>query len=455
MTNKSVPAGKTKAGKAKTGKTKTGKDKAVRGQLRAAAAAHLAAAPHDEHTVTQVAKTLDASGGAVGNALMALAAAGHARLTCEKPRRFRATDTTASAARFTVPVTAPKATPTAASQTPVPAPAAVTDAPAPAPTTSAATTGTPAGKPSGTPASTSAPVATVTAAEKQAGRKRDPKPVASLETAQPETAPSDAGPVIRPNGQAYHPRDLGGHRDVEVLRRLRDAGVAALLYGPPGTGKTSMVEAAFTDLITVAGDNDTTVADLVGEYTQNPDGTYEFVHGPLVVAMREGRALLIDDATLIPANVLAVLYPALDGRREIYIKAHKNEAVTAAPGFYVIAGHNPGAHGAVLTEALSSRFCFQVEVSSDLDLAKDLGIHPKAITVAKNLRRRVGTGDVSWCPNLRELLGFRTIAEVLGDEVAFANLIGIAPVEDREAVAEAVTTALGREVASLALGKRL
>jgi MoxR-like ATPase len=43
------------------------------------------------------------------------------------------------------------------------------------------------------------------------------------------------------------------------LRRLRDAGIAALLYGPPGTGKTSLVEAAFDDLITVAGDGDTAV----------------------------------------------------------------------------------------------------------------------------------------------------------------------------------------------------
>jgi len=65
--------------------------------------------------------------------------------------------------------------------------------------------------------------------------------------------------------------------DVEALRKLRDAGVPALLYGPPGTGKTSLIEAAFgDDLITVAGDGDTTAADLVGEYTQKPDGTFEF-----------------------------------------------------------------------------------------------------------------------------------------------------------------------------------
>ena len=72
--------------------------------------------------------------------------------------------------------------------------------------------------------------------------------------------------------------------------------------------------------------------------------------------MTEGRVLLIDDATLISPQVLAVAYPAMDGRREIIVKAHKGETITAADGFYVIGGHNPGVHGAVLTEALSSRF---------------------------------------------------------------------------------------------------
>ena len=124
--------------------------------------------------------------------------------------------------------------------------------------------------------------------------------------------------------------------DVEVLRKLRDAGVPALLYGPPGTGKTSLIEAAFgDDLITVAGDGDTTAADLVGEYTQNPDGTFAFIYGPLIRAMQEGKVLFIDDATLISPAVLAVAYPAMDGRREITVKAHKGEVIKAADGFYV------------------------------------------------------------------------------------------------------------------------
>jgi nitric oxide reductase NorQ protein len=51
----------------------------------------------------------------------------------------------------------------------------------------------------------------------------------------PPAAPTPAvpGPVARPGGQVYQPRALADMPDVEALRRLREAGVPALLYGPP------------------------------------------------------------------------------------------------------------------------------------------------------------------------------------------------------------------------------
>ena len=54
--------------------------------------------------------------------------------------------------------------------------------------------------------------------------------------------------------------------------------------------------------------------------------------------MTDGRPLFIDDATLISPKVLAVVYPAMDGRRQITVKAHTGETITAKDGFYVIAG---------------------------------------------------------------------------------------------------------------------
>ena len=111
--------------------------------------------------------------------------------------------------------------------------------------------------------------------------------------------PGRRQPVRRPNGELYFPRRLAGGTDIDVLRRLRDKKIPVLLYGPPGTGKTALVEAAFGDLLTVAGTGDTCVDDFLGSYFPLPDGGYEFVYGPLVVAMREGRPLLVDDATLM------------------------------------------------------------------------------------------------------------------------------------------------------------
>jgi MoxR-like ATPase len=253
----------------------------------------------------------------------------------------------------------------------------------------------------------------------------------------------------------YHPRALSGLSDVTALRRLRDAGVAALMYGPPGTGKTSVVEAAFPDLVTVQGDGDTLVADFVGDHTKTPDGNYEFIHGPLVTAMREGRPLFIDDATLIPPTVLAVVYPAMDGRRQIGIKANHGETIDAADGFYVVAGHNPGVHGAVLSDALSSRFSAQIRVSTDYDLALALGVDPKAVRVARNLGTQQANGEIGWAPQLRELLAFERIAAVLGKAAAAGNLIGIAPDEDRDTVAAVVRDVFGTTAEPLALGTRI
>jgi midasin (ATPase involved in ribosome maturation) len=145
-------------------------------------------------------------------------------------------------------------------------------------------------------------------------------------------------------------RGAGG-TDIDVLRRPRGDNIAVLLYGPPGTGKTSLVEAAFADVVTIAGHGDTCVEDLLGSWTPMTSGGFVYSHGPLVTAMREGRALLVVVGWGWWGLVLAVLYPAMDGRATITIPAHANETVTAAQGFYVIAGHNPGVHGAILTEA--------------------------------------------------------------------------------------------------------
>jgi nitric oxide reductase NorQ protein len=384
------------------------------GELRAMVARVLVDCGGTAQTPRNIAAALGGrSSGAVGNALKVLADRGEAEVAATAPLMYRATAKTAGVAATTI-------TPPASASSGAPRHRRPKKTPAtpPASTTPPARTGARTGAATG-------PAAVVT------------------------------GPVTRPNGMTYHPRQLSGLPDVTALRRLREAGLAALLYGPPGTGKTSVVEAAFPDCIPVQGDGDTVVADFVGDFTKTPDGEYVFVHGPLVRAMREGVPLFIDDATLIPPTVLAVVYPAMDGRRQIVIKANSGELVNAEPGFYVVAGHNPNVHGAILTDALASRFSVQVHVSSDYDLADQLGVDKKAVRVARNLAARQERGEVGWAPQLRELLAFQKIAAVLGTDAAAGNLVGIAPEEDRGTVAAVVRDAFGRVITPLALGARI
>ncbi|SFK89254.1 hypothetical protein SAMN05421835_14218 [Amycolatopsis sacchari] len=145
----------------------------------------------------------------------------------------------------------------------------------------------------------------------------------------------------------------------------------------------------------------------------------------------------------------------MDGRRQIIIKANGGEVIDAAPGFYVVAGHNPGVHGAVLTDALSSRFAAQIHVSTDYDLAPQLKIDKRAVKIARNLATRHANGETGWAPQLRELLAFQKIADVLGAEAAAGNLVGTAPEEDRATVAAVVRQVFGKDLAPLALGTRI
>jgi MoxR-like ATPase len=245
---------------------------------------------------------------------------------------------------------------------------------------------------------------------------------------------------------------LAGGTDIDVLRRLREHNTPVLLYGPPGTGKTSLVEAAYPDLLTIAGHGDTTVEDFTGSYIPRPDGGFDYQHGLLVAAMTEGRPLFIDDATLIPPRVLAVLYPAMDGRRRITLTGHKSETITAADGFYVIAGHNPGVHGAILTEALASRFAVHIHVGTDWDLARQLKVPPKAVAAAIALNHRLESGEIGWAPQLRELLTFAAVTKTLGTAAAIGNLAAVAPEQDRADVLAELRHQFGTDITPLALG---
>lgn len=252
----------------------------------------------------------------------------------------------------------------------------------------------------------------------------------------------------RANGELYYSRKWGEHSDVEALRKARSENLYSLFYGAPGCGKTALVEAAFgDDLYTVLGTGDTEVGDFIGGYIQTIAGNFEWVDGPLVRAAEEGKVLLIDEVGLIDPKVMAVVYGLMDGRRELDVRANPERGtVKAKEGFYVVAATNPNAPGVRLSEALLSRFLLQVEMTTDWSLAKKLGVPGPAVTAAQNLARKQETGEVSWAPQFRELLGFTQAANVFGLKFAIQNILASAPEMDRPVVADVFARVFGEDI---------
>lgn len=268
-----------------------------------------------------------------------------------------------------------------------------------------------------------------------------------------KVAPGETA-ITRPGGAVYIPRMLDRHHDVAAVRQARTAGLPMLLRGEPGTGKTAMIEAAFgEDLYTLSGSGDTEVADFLGSWVQNADGTFSFAEGPLLLAMKEGKPFFIDEVALIDPKAMSCVYSAMDGRGEVHVTTNPTiGTVKAQPGFYVCAAYNPNAPGARVSEALLSRFIIQIEVTTDYALCRTLGVNSKFVSAARNLDMKRQNGEISWAPQLRECLGFKAVEETFGLDMAVANALAQAPEEDRTVVADVLTRQFGNASVMLTLG---
>jgi nitric oxide reductase NorQ protein len=143
----------------------------------------------------------------------------------------------------------------------------------------------------------------------------------------------DTGPFYLPVG-----------KEVEVFLAAARRSVPVLLKGPTGCGKTRFIEAMAhqlgRELITVAGHEDLTSADLVGRFLLK-GGETVWVDGPLTRAVREGAIFYLDEVVEARQDTTVVIHPLTDHRRQLPID-RLNETLTAAPGFCMVVSYNPG-----------------------------------------------------------------------------------------------------------------
>ena len=147
---------------------------------------------------------------------------------------------------------------------------------------------------------------------------------------------------------------------MEVFRAAARRGLPVLLKGPTGCGKTRFVEAMAhelgRDLITVAGHEDMTSADLVGRFLLK-GGETVWVDGPLTRAVREGAIFYLDEVVEARQDTTVVIHPLADHRRELPVD-RLGTTLHAAPGFQLVISYNPGYQSVLknLKESTRQRF---------------------------------------------------------------------------------------------------
>src|SRR5256884_3540684 len=148
--------------------------------------------------------------------------------------------------------------------------------------------------------------------------------------------------VVTPVSNAPFYRPVGD--EVEVFRAAAGRSLPVLLKGPTGCGKTRFVEAMAhelgRDLVTVAGHEDLTSADLVGRFLLQ-GGETVWVDGPLTRAVRDGAICYLDEVVEARQDTTVVLHPLADYRRQLPIE-RLGVTLDAAPGFGLVVSYNPG-----------------------------------------------------------------------------------------------------------------
>lgn len=212
---------------------------------------------------------------------------------------------------------------------------------------------------------------------------------------------------------------FGNYSDLENIIKSKIF-YPAYISGPTGNGKSTMVEQICAKhkrpLIRVNLNMMTDEEQLIGTKTLT-EGNVEIVEGPVLIAMRNGTTLLLDEIDAGSANTLLCLQPILEGK-PYYFKL-KNEMIVPKEGFNVFATANTKGKGSddgryigtnVLNEAFLERFAVTFE--QDYPSAKIEG------KIIDNLMNAFGCPDpefgetlVKWADSIR-----RTFADGGVDE---------------------------------------
>lgn len=173
----------------------------------------------------------------------------------------------------------------------------------------------------------------------------------------------DESALVPRKSETYVP--FGIHKDVDTIVKSKMF-YPVYIAGPTGNGKSTAVEQvcakAGRGMIRVNLNAITDEDALIGSKTLE-DGNVKIVEGPVIIAMRLGIPLLLDEIDAGGANTLLCLQQILEGGS--YFFKLKNELVIPKKGFNIFATANTKGKGSedgryigtnILNEAFLERF---------------------------------------------------------------------------------------------------
>lgn len=223
---------------------------------------------------------------------------------------------------------------------------------------------------------------------------------------------------------------FGVYKDLDVIVKSKKF-YPAYISGPTGNGKSTTVEqiCAKRDvpLIRININNQTDEEHLIGSKTL-VDGNVKIVEGPIIIAMRQGMTVLLDEIDAGAPNTLLCLQSILEGK-PFYFKL-KNEIVTPKEGFNIIATANSKGKGSddgryigvnILNDAFLERFAISfvqdypnVSIETDilkkaiircgLDVESNLGVVDSLVKWAHAIRKTFEDGGVDELITTRRLV---------------------------------------------------
>ncbi|HFL8819461.1 MAG TPA: CbbQ/NirQ/NorQ/GpvN family protein [Candidatus Azoamicus sp. OHIO2] len=132
--------------------------------------------------------------------------------------------------------------------------------------------------------------------------------------------------------------------EIDIFKKAFINKLPLIIKGPTGCGKSRFVEKMSEifniPLIQIACNEETSSVDLQGRYLMH-NGNTIWHDGPATTAVKTGAFLYLDEISEAREDVIVVIHPLSDHRRELYLDK-KNEKIKAHNNFMLIASYNPG-----------------------------------------------------------------------------------------------------------------